>query len=46
MATLRIYYNKVFEKFKSQNQELVSNEKLDEHMDEKNKNIPDDGETT
>ncbi|MBE6063297.1 MAG: AI-2E family transporter [Clostridium butyricum] len=33
MATIRIYYNRIFEKFKANNQELVKREDLDNHID-------------
>lgn len=34
MATIRIYYNKMVEKFKRKNMELVKQENLDSHIDE------------
>lgn len=35
MATIRIYYNKIFEKFKAKNEELVKREGLDYYIEEK-----------
>ncbi len=37
MATIRIYYNRMVEKFKSRNMELAKQEELDDHIEEEEK---------
>lgn len=39
MATVRIYYNKIFERFKAKNEELVKKEGLDNNIEEKELNV-------